>query len=175
MWDSSLWESVDDRVRGGSSHSSLVPVSTTSNSARFCGFLDTTTLGGAGFASQRCSQAKIWRDLTEFTGLDISIAKADGKTYAINLKTGAFIKRPDGRVESSIEYKFLIETNPEVGKRTFYAPFVDFKPYFRGRPVQDEKPLDLADITSISIMCQSFFDAQSGEFELDLLEISSVI
>ncbi|KAI9635048.1 uncharacterized protein MKK02DRAFT_43725 [Dioszegia hungarica] len=61
-WHFSRWHAVDDRVRGGSSQSHLDPVPIDVGSAvgydkptgaRFWGTLDTKTLGGAGFASQR--------------------------------------------------------------------------------------------------------------------------
>ncbi|KAM0794600.1 complex I intermediate-associated protein 30-domain-containing protein [Usnea florida] len=49
-WLPPPWTTTDDRLRGGASQSHLSALP--GNSARFHGHLDTSTLGGAGFASQ---------------------------------------------------------------------------------------------------------------------------
>ncbi|CUA66619.1 hypothetical protein RSOLAG22IIIB_00060 [Rhizoctonia solani] len=50
-WRISEWETVDDRIRGGKSISTLHERG--GDGIWFCGTLDITALGGAGFASQR--------------------------------------------------------------------------------------------------------------------------
>ena len=47
---------------------------------RFYGTLDTKTLGGAGFASQRTTETdRVW-DLSGTIGLDLTLVKIDGKS-----------------------------------------------------------------------------------------------
>lgn len=53
LWTTSNFKQVDDSVRGGSSQSHVALTPGGSNRLKFSGFLDTTTLGGAGFASQQ--------------------------------------------------------------------------------------------------------------------------
>jgi hypothetical protein len=66
-------------VRGGKSQSYLEILS--DGTARFYGELDTKTLGGAGFASQRLNHP--W-DLSRYAGLQIHVKRGDGKTYSLN-------------------------------------------------------------------------------------------
>lgn len=131
IWNASDFTTIDDRVRGGSSKS-FVKVDPPSGSLMFQGFLDTLTLGGAGFASQsymdRFPGDAIERD--EYLGLRIVAAekasssnsaasssssssspvegggKAHVETYTLNLKTTPAKQRPDGRRESTIVYEF---------------------------------------------------------------------
>ncbi|KAK6836553.1 complex I intermediate-associated protein 30 [Apiospora arundinis] len=83
-WSASLWTAVDDSVRGGNSSSHL-DIDTTKNEATFAGYLDITTLGGAGFASQQTVGSLDW-NLTACEGLLVSVTVADGKVYTLNLK-----------------------------------------------------------------------------------------
>jgi hypothetical protein len=113
----------------------------------FYGDLDITTLGGAGFASQRTVDTKSW-DLASYDGLQIKLGKSDGKKYTLILKDEVLPKRPDGREQSTVswEYDFTCQ------KTDLFIPWGDFKPTYRGKPKSDAKSLDLEDIKRISIM-----------------------
>ena len=86
------FESSDDRVRGGSSkvipnfldqsksqsHLEIHSNGYSNEYALFYGTLDTKTLGGAGFASQRTADtSKVW-DCSDTDGILLQIPHADG-------------------------------------------------------------------------------------------------
>lgn len=130
------WTAVDDRVRGGSSQSyldAIPPTNTTQNSTnavRFYGTLDTSTLGGAGFASRStkalsnssnsgptlrptanddadtgAADDKIW-DLSDYTALRLTILKADSRIYTLTLKDNPpAAKRADGRERAAVSWE----------------------------------------------------------------------
>ncbi|KAJ3329061.1 hypothetical protein HDU76_008725 [Blyttiomyces sp. JEL0837] len=168
-WEIENWRTVDDRVRGGSSTSSLRLLNDGS-SVVFSGNLDTSTLGGAGFASQLSIPSQPF-DLSGYDGIVIHALKGDGKTYSLNVKNTAEKRRPDDRVEASIEYKYIF--NATQDSFAALAPFTKFNPYYRGRPVSDAPPLDPSNVYAISIMMQSYFDQQKGPFELVIQSISA--
>ncbi len=97
-WRVSDWITVDDRIRGGSSHSFL---KVKDGDLQFYGNLDTTTLGGAGFASQQ-----FWflspQDASKYSGIYIRVVDSDEKQYSLNLVNKYPTKREDGRNESQI-------------------------------------------------------------------------
>ncbi|UNI18168.1 hypothetical protein JDV02_004452 [Purpureocillium takamizusanense] len=164
-WDSSLWETSDDRVRGGASQSHL----TVDNPerARFHGHLDTTALGGAGFASQH-SIGELALDLRDYEGIIVAVAgpdEADGKRYALTLKDSLPPPRDDGREQSGVswEAEFVAKKPGDVKLR-----WDDFKPTYRGRPKHDAEPLNLGDIKRVGLMMRSFFGKQEGDFSLHL-------
>jgi hypothetical protein len=93
-WKLDEWQTVDDRcnlqlclnvifrIRGGASHSYLAL--NPQNTLRFFGILDKTTLGGAGFASQKYH----FQDPSPFTtsdGIVLAINKGDTMRYSLNL------------------------------------------------------------------------------------------
>lgn len=141
--------SSDDRVRGGKSQSYLECPST--SKAVFHGTLDITTLGGAGFASQRTVDPKSW-DLASYDGLRIGLGKSDGKKYTLILKDEVLPKRPDGREQSTVswEYDFVCQDTD------LFIPWGEFKPTYRGKPKSDADSLDLEDIKRVSIMMRRF-------------------
>ena len=47
--------------------------------ARFFGTLDTKTLGGAGFASQRTASDSTEWDLSQFDGIEVVLVRGDGE------------------------------------------------------------------------------------------------
>ncbi|RKO89099.1 complex I intermediate-associated protein 30-domain-containing protein [Blyttiomyces helicus] len=173
-WNASRWLAVDDRVRGGSSQSHLTAIPG-SNSALFSGILDTKTLGGAGFASQRAvpTSSVSW-DLSAWDGIELVTVKEDGKRYALNLMSDLGPRRPDGRVESTIEYKYSFDSNPAGAGAARSIQWADFSAFYRGRPVPDASPIDPARIAAISIMCQSYFAQQDGPFELEISSVAAV-
>ncbi|ORY46416.1 CIA30-domain-containing protein [Rhizoclosmatium globosum] len=92
LFGPSTWDSVTDRVRGGISTATLA---TSYDHATFSGLLDTSTLGGAGFASVRTNLTTT--DFSAYSGLQITFDKADGRTYALNLYNELGGRREDGR------------------------------------------------------------------------------
>lgn len=167
-WRQSDFTSSDDRVRGGSSQSYLTP-SATLTTARFHGVLDTTTLGGAGFASQRTVTTSVVWDLSAYDGLEINVARGDGKRYTLNLKTVIPEKMQDGRDASTVEYAYSFVAPTSSVK--MFATWDEFKPFYRGKPRDNAEPLDTSRILRWSIMMRSFFETQSGPFSLTLRSI----
>ncbi|KAJ3051919.1 hypothetical protein HK097_007068 [Rhizophlyctis rosea] len=177
-WTPPLWIAVNDQIRGGASTSSLT-ISTLDNSALFTGHLDTSKLGGAGFASYRTSETtsppKRW-DLTPFSGLKLITREGDGKRYSLNLITTPPTNRPDGRIQSRVEYKFSFVASEE--RIEHFAKWEDFKIYYRGRELKDDDaravPLDVSHILAFDIMCQSYFDEQKGHFRVVVESVHAV-
>lgn len=145
-WDLDAWTDSDDRVRGGKSQSHLTA---SPDGARFHGELDTTALGGAGFASQR-TVGVLHLDVSTYDGMVLAIADADAdKRFTMTLKDEVLPPRDDGRDRSSVswEYDFAATPGHDVVIR-----WSDFKPTYRGRPKKDAKPLDTKDIQRVSFM-----------------------
>ncbi|KAJ9086587.1 hypothetical protein DSO57_1002309 [Entomophthora muscae] len=135
--------------------------------AHFFGTLDFTTLGGAGFASQKIlfkdylkefggpigSQKEVL-DLSSYDGLSLSILKGDGNAYCLNLYNtiGEVVDPETGKRESVIEFKYSFTPDPSfnsevaqlggdsdnLARSQVYIPFKDFLPYYRGRLVDAE-------------------------------------
>ncbi|KID77916.1 uncharacterized protein G6M90_00g036820 [Metarhizium brunneum] len=169
-WASDTWVTSDDRVRGGASQSYLTVE--TPQHARFHGHLDTTALGGAGFASQH-SLGTLSLNLKDYEGIIVSIRgpdEADGKKYALTLKNEILPRRDDGREQSTVswEAEFVAKKPGDVKLR-----WADFKPTYRGREKNDAGELDLGDIKRVGLMMRSFFGEQEGDFELHLFSISA--
>lgn len=159
-WDEAGFTAVDDRVRGGSSVSHLI-VNADRTAATFNGTLDTKTLGGAGFASQRTVDPF----LVDLTGVGALIADvvvpADNKTYTLTLKNDILPTGPDGREQSTVswEYDFVAlgDGDKEGETKQVKMPIDQFKPTYRGRPAEDAK-LDLANIKRISFMMRRYVE-----------------
>ncbi|TLS24052.1 hypothetical protein PpBr36_08581 [Pyricularia pennisetigena] len=173
-WDEAGFTAVDDRVRGGSSVSHLT-VNADRTAATFSGTLDTKTLGGAGFASQRTVDPF----LVDLTGVCALIADvvvpADNKTYTLTLKNEILPTGPDGQEQSTVswEYDFIaLGDGDKVGERKqVQMPIDQFKPTYRGRPV--DAKLDLANIKRISFMMRSFFEKQEGDFSITIKSLAA--
>lgn len=196
-WDASRFQASDDRVRGGVSVSFLdvgpSPSDAGRTAATFHGNLNTTALGGAGFASQRTVDP-FSADLTGVSGLVTEIVVptsaaghggaacsassaccgADGKpgkTFTVTLKSDILPPGPDGREQSTVswEYGFCVlpEQGAQVKTRRIEMPLSDFKATYRGREVKDAT-LDLANIKRIGFMMRSFFGEQDGDFSLTM-------
>ena len=119
-------------MRGGSSLSHLTPLPapyiplTARARARFHGTLDTTTLGGAGFASQATKAGSeatatatdddaataggdndggVW-DLSAYDGIRIRVGGGDGKKYTLTVKDALpEAKREDGREQAGVSWE----------------------------------------------------------------------
>ncbi|TQS32989.1 hypothetical protein Golomagni_06683 [Golovinomyces magnicellulatus] len=167
-WQPSEWVTSDDRVRGGSSQSHLT-VSDPSK-ARFHGNLDTSTLGGAGFASQY-SAGSLDLDLSDYDGIVLDVIEAsDHKRYALTIKDNIPPRRGDGRLKSTVTWE--AEFKPS-GPGEIFLPWDDFKATYRGKDRPEEEPLDLKSIKRIGIMMRSFFDEQDGDFSIELRSIAA--
>lgn len=161
-WSPNDWTSSDDRVRGGSSHSKL-DCSSASLIATFNGNLDITTLGGAGFASQRTTGEDRRWNLSAYDGVELVIDRADGKLYTFTLKDQILPKRPDGREQSSLSWEFDFRAD---GRKTIFVKWSDFRPTYRGRNKDrgEVEPLDLANIKRFGIMIRRSVLSNSGGF-----------
>jgi hypothetical protein len=148
-WDLDRWTASDDRVRGGSSVSNL---STIAEGVRFHGNLDIETLGGAGFASQRTVENdKIW-DLSGQDGIELDIIPSDHKRYTFSLTDEIAQRRPDGREQSALVWEYDFCTK-ESGHNV-RIPWRELKPTYRGKPVEDARPLDLSRVKRFRIMAR---------------------
>ncbi|TID21299.1 hypothetical protein E6O75_ATG04694 [Venturia nashicola] len=174
-WNADDWTSSDDTVRGGKSQSYL-ECSPANPVARFYGNLDITTLGGAGFASQRTRKDVVW-DLSEYKGIKLVVTKSDSKHYTFNVKDSLLPPDPDtGREQASVsyEYDFQIAENTTVTKKgELFIPWESFNATYRGRVKEDAPPLNTTSIKQMSIMMRSFFGTQDGAFSLSMESISA--
>ena len=163
------FRAVDDRVRGGSSQSHLT-VSASGHTASFNGILDTTTLGGAGFASQVTLDGPTW-DLSAYEGLELIVGKelgkmGSGERYVLVVKDTLEGDRGDGREKSGVSWEYIFHA--QAGQ-AIMASWCEFKPTYRGREIDvPEGGLKTAEIKRIGFMMRSFFDAQSGPFNLPI-------
>ncbi|KAH8727541.1 CIA30 family protein [Phaeosphaeriaceae sp. PMI808] len=168
-WTASDWTASDDRVRGGSSQSYL---DVSSSTARFHGTLDITTLGGAGFASQRTTGDDRSWDLSAYDGIHLDISKTDGTKYTFVLKDEILpLDSETGREQSTISYEYVFM---EAGAEGLYIAWDSLKPTYRGKPKEDASKLDLKSIKRLSIMSRSFFGEQEGDFSLTIKSIKAI-
>ncbi|QDS74344.1 hypothetical protein FKW77_004601 [Venturia effusa] len=174
-WNAEDWTSSDDRVRGGKSQSYL-ECSPKSPVASFYGNLDITTLGGAGFASQRTRKDENW-DLSAYDGIELVITKSDGKHYTFNIKDTLLPLDPEtGREQSSTSYEYdfqIAETGTVAKKSEIFIPWESFTATYRGRVQEDAPKLNTSSIKQFSIMMRSFFGTQEGAFSLSIESISA--
>lgn len=117
--------------------------------ARFHGHLDTSTLGGAGFASQHSLWKLDW-DLRAYDGILVAAPAGDGKRYALTLKDEIPGRRGDGRERSGVSW----EAEFVVGEEgcDVFLPWAEFKATYRGRDKKDADPLDLGSIKRVGLM-----------------------
>lgn len=145
---------TDDRVRGGSSRSHLsVREEEHGPVAVFHGHLDTSTLGGAGFASQRTAGA-LHLDLSAYAGLRLALPaqQGDGRRYVVALKDELPGKRDDGRERSGVSWEAEFVNAGGGGATDVVLPWASFRATYRGRDKPDAKPLDRSDIQRIGLM-----------------------
>ncbi|KAI6250449.1 hypothetical protein HI914_02031 [Erysiphe necator] len=142
-WSSRDWTSSNDTVRGGKSSSSFKFIESNSV-AIFSGYLDVSTLGGAGFASQRTKgNDRVW-DLSNYDGIVLNIKKADGKKYTFSLKDQVVAP-----TQSSISWDYNFITTGDEQVKIFWS---DLEPTYRGRVLEDTTPLNLKEIRGFSLM-----------------------
>ncbi|KAI4233587.1 MAG: hypothetical protein L6R40_007038 [Gallowayella cf. fulva] len=187
-WLPPPWSTSDDRVRGGSSRSSLSVLP--NNCALFEGHLDIESLGGAGFASQYqhapasangggidSASDSVW-DLREFEGLEVEVGAGDGKVYTLILRDEEPLdKRDDGRERAGVnwEAEFRVNENSEdsgKGKKV-WVPWSALKATYRGRKKKDAGNFKPGEIRRIGFMMRSYFGTQHGDFRLELRTITA--
>ncbi len=150
--EASEWRSIDDRVMGGVSESSMT--FSDQGSAIFSGAVSLENNGG--FASVRSAAKK--RDWSGFDWIVLRV-RGDGKTYSINLKTDPNF---DG-----ITYRSTFTTKRDEWT-TVALPVDGFRPVFRGRPVPQAGKIDWKEIQSAGLMISG---RQEGEFRLEIESI----
>ena len=154
------WQTVDDRVRGGSSSSSLEAA--VGDGAVFSGHLDTSTLGGAGFASQFSPNADVesqdesngtdhfW-NLKKYDGILLKLRKGDGKMYTLIIKDDEKQEaREDGREKASLSWEFDFMGEEQGGEA--WALWKEFKPVYRGKEQNDTRGLRTDHIRRVGLM-----------------------
>ncbi|KAL8953075.1 MAG: hypothetical protein Q9222_001068 [Ikaeria aurantiellina] len=201
-WLPPPWHTSDDRVRGGSSRSSISAAP--ENSAIFEGHLDIETLGGAGFASQfqsitlgndddESASAYIW-NLSTYNGIELDLSAGDAKVYTLVLKDEEpQEKRDDGREKAGIswEAEFRVSNGNEAREQKVWFPWDVFKATYRGKEKEGAGQLKPTEIHRIGLMMrrhvsrsvwisktanmssQSYFGSQQGAFRLQLRSISA--
>ncbi|CAE6444655.1 unnamed protein product [Rhizoctonia solani] len=175
-WRTNNWETVDDRIRGGKSTSTLQERD--KDGIWFCGTLDITALAGAGFASQRFrfSNELLRLPRSEYQGLRVKllpqpIALLNPREFTLVLNTEPITHRPDGRVKSRVNWEASF-VNSEL---SWDLPFDMFRATYRGRSVDPAPVLDPSVIYDLSLMCRSAFGKQHGPFELHILSVEAII
>lgn len=138
------------------------------NGAVFYGHLDTSTLGGAGFASQYSPElqgvekpssniTEQFLDLSQYDGLLLKYRKADGKRYTFNIKDEAREeKRSDGREKANLSWEFEFEGEREGGEA--WAAWQDFQPTYRGKKQNNTRKLNPGEIRQVGLMMRRYVD-----------------
>ena len=158
------WQSVDDRVMGGSSRSRMVVGA--DGVASFEGEL---VVANGGFASVRM----IPRERLALAGAKALLLRCegDGRTgYKLSLKTDAAM---DG-----VSYQLGFNAGAAGAETVVRLPLSSFKASFRGQLVRDAPKLRGEDVVQLGVML-SRFDAGSGpdarvkpgKFQLRLVSI----
>lgn len=168
-WLLPSWTTTDDRVRGGASQSYLTALP--DNCARFHGHLDTSTLGGAGFASQfsplnaagagEDERTNGW-DLSAYDGIEVAVGKGDGKMYTLILKDEAPAeKREDGREKAGVNWEVEFEAAGKGGEgkgveecegARVWVPWADFTATYRGKERDDAGELKTGQVMRVGLM-----------------------
>lgn len=150
----SLWKPLNDVIMGGRSAGTMKQASPTS--AVFTGVVSLEQ--GGGFASVRALPAEY--NLEGLSGLILSL-RGDGKSYKINLTDN------QGPRDVLHQDRFETRQNEWVEIR---IPFTDLVPTFRGRRIQNHKPLDTGSVRTFGLMIS---EKQAGEFSLEVAFIAA--
>ncbi|KAJ1304819.1 hypothetical protein OPQ81_005954 [Rhizoctonia solani] len=176
-WSINDWETVDDRVRGGKSISTLREPNG-NDGVWFCGTLDITALGGAGFASQRFRFANQLLRLpkSEYQGIRVKLSRPfitlhNPMQFTLVLNTEPITHRPDGRVASRVSW----EAGFTDSAPSWDLSFDQFRATYRGRPVDPAPTFDPSTVYDLSLMCRSAFGKQFGSFGLHVLSIEAIV
>ena len=146
------WNIVNDTVMGGRSSSRW---SKNSSALSFEGFLSLENNGG--FASVRHDLDNI--NLSSTDGIFIKV-KGDGRKYQFRIRSQA-----SRWANYSQEFKTKKDT-----VQSFFLPYKDFKPSWRGRSVRNVPTLTGKDVRGIGFLLG---DKVQGKFKLEILNISA--
>ncbi|RZO55550.1 MAG: CIA30 family protein, partial [Limisphaerales bacterium] len=143
---------VNDTVMGGRSSSRW---SKNSSALSFEGFLSLENNGG--FASVRHDLNNI--NLSSTEGIFIKV-KGDGRKYQFRIRSQA---------SRWANYSQEFKTKKDI-VQSFFLPYKDFKPSWRGRSVRNVPTLTGKDVRGIGFLLG---DKVQGKFKLDILNISA--
>ncbi len=138
------WRVINDGVMGGVSSGEMI---STDDGLCFQGFLSLENNGG--FASVR---RLLDFNLQEASGVRLRV-RGDGRTYQLRLRQDESFDNVAWRAEFS--------TNGEW--QTIELPFENFKPVWRGRPVEKAGPVVPAKVRQIGFLLA---DGQQASFKL---------
>ena len=147
------FRSVDDRVMGGISRSTLT--TTADGFAVFRGNLSLENNGG--FASVRGDGFAL--DLGAMTTLTLRL-RGDGRSYKLRLH--------DDRQLDGVAFQSVFETVADEWVDV-ELPLNAFEPVWRGRLVRDATPLNRERVVMVGLMIS---DGQEGEFALEVDSLS---
>ena len=146
------WKVVNDTVMGGRSSSRW-----TSNSSAFI-FEGTLSLeNNGGFASIRCELKN--NDLSNEDGIYLKV-KGDGRKYQFRIQS---------KVSRWANYSNEFKTKKDL-VQTFFLPFKDFKPSWRGRRLNNLPTLKGEDVVGIGFLLG---DKIQGKFKLEIIEVGA--
>jgi hypothetical protein len=117
------------------------------------GTLDITALGGAGFASQRSTDDSRTWDLRAYSGIHLDLGKTDGNKYTFVIKDEVLELDDRGREQSTVSYEYDFT---DAGAEGLYVPWSALKPFYRGKPKEDARALNLANVRRFSLMMRRF-------------------
>ena len=146
------WNIVNDTVMGGRSSSRW---SKNSSALSFEGFLSLENNGG--FASVRHDLNNI--NLSSTDGIFIKV-KGDGRKYQFRIRSQA---------SRWANYSQEFKTKKDI-VQSFFLPYKDFKPSWRGRSVRNVPTLTGKDVRGIGFLLG---DKVQGKFKLEILNISA--
>ena len=147
------WNIVNDTVMGGRSSSRWI--SKSSSPCSFEGYLSLENNGGS--ASVRCDLNN--ENLTKTEGIFIRV-KGDGRKYQFRIRSQA-------SRWANYSHEFKTVRNKI---KTFYLPFKDFEPSWRGRSLNNLPVLKGKDVRGIGFLLG---DKIQGKFQLEILSISA--
>ena len=146
------WKVVNDTVMGGRSTSRW-----TSNSSEFVFQGNLSLENNGGFASIRCELKN--NDLSNEDGIYLKV-KGDGRKYQFRIQSKA---------SKWANYSNEFKTKKDL-VQTFYLPFKDFKPSWRGRRLSNLPTLKGEDVVGIGFLLG---DKIQGKFKLEIIEVGA--
>ena len=146
------WKVVNDTVMGGRSSSRW-----TSNSSAFIFEGNLSLENNGGFAQIRCELKN--NDLSNEDGIYLKV-KGDGRKYQFRIQS---------KVSRWANYSNEFKTKKDL-VQTFYLPFKDFKPSWRGRRLNNLPTLKGEDVVGIGFLLG---DKIQGKFKLEIIEVGA--
>ena len=146
------WKVVNDTVMGGRSSSRW-----TSNSSALIFEGNLSLENNGGFASIRCELKN--NDLSNEDGIYLKV-KGDGRKYQFRIQS---------KVSRWANYSNEFKTKKDL-VQTFYLPFKDFKPSWRGRRLNNLPTLKGGDVVGIGFLLG---DKIQGKFKLEIIEVGA--